>query len=111
MSDGDVKVENDFTLPNKKLTQVTTNIMVRDGCTVIIGGLIREQLTTTTTQVPVLGNLPLVGFAFRQTKETIERREVLVLITPRIVYEPGTCQEGSKRPASSCAARTPMPTR
>ncbi len=94
LSDGDVKVENDFTLPNKEITQVTTNIMVRDGCTVIIGGLIREQLATTTTQVPVLGNLPLVGFAFRQSNETIERREVIVLITPRIVYEPGMCQEG-----------------
>ncbi|MEN6407020.1 MAG: hypothetical protein ABFC77_11175 [Thermoguttaceae bacterium] len=100
LSDGDVKVDTSgtsvVTLPNKELTQVTTNIMVRDGCTVVIGGLIREQLTNQTTQVPVLGSLPWVGFAFRQTKETTERREVLVLITPRIVYEPGTCQEGAK---------------
>lgn len=96
LSDGDVKVENDFTLPNKTLTQVTTNVMVRDGCTVIIGGLIKEQLTSTTSQVPLLGSLPLVGFAFRQTNEKTERHEVLVLITPRIVYEPGTCREGAK---------------
>ena len=96
LSDGDVKVENNFTLPNKTITQVTTNIMVRDGCTVIIGGLIKEELTTTTTQIPVLGNLPVVGFAFRQSDEKTERHEVLVLITPRIVYEPGTCQEGEK---------------
>jgi hypothetical protein len=46
--------------------------------------------------VPVLGNLPFVGFAFRQTTETTERREVVVLITPRIVYEPGSCQEGER---------------
>ncbi|MEN6556764.1 MAG: hypothetical protein ABFC54_01160 [Thermoguttaceae bacterium] len=100
LSDGDVKVDTSgtsvVTLPNKELTQVTTNIMVRDGCTVVIGGLIREQLINQTTQVPVLGSLPWVGFAFRQTKQTTERREVLVLITPRIVYEPGTCQEGAK---------------
>jgi len=97
LSDGDVKVDTSgITLPNKELTQVTTNIMVRDGCTVVIGGLIREQLTSVTQQVPVLGNLPVVGFAFRQSKETTERREVLVLITPRIIYEPGTCQEGQK---------------
>jgi type IV pilus assembly protein PilQ len=95
LSDGEVTVEpSGVTLPNKRLTGVTTNIMVRDGCTVVIGGLIHEQLTNSTTQVPVLGNLPLVGFAFRQTTETTTRQEVLVLITPRIVYEPGTCQEG-----------------
>ena len=96
LSDGSVEVKEGFTLPNKETTQVTTNIMVRDGCTVIIGGLMKEQLLNTTTQVPLFGNLPLVGFVFRNTTETIERREVLVLITPRIVYEPGTCQEGNK---------------
>ena len=96
LSDGTVELKGGFTLPNKNITQTTTNIMVRDGCTVIIGGLIHEQLTTTTTQLPLLGNLPLVGFAFRQSTETTERREVLVLITPRIVYEPGSCQEGEK---------------
>jgi len=96
LSDGSVEVVNNFTLPNKEVTQVTTNIMVRDGCTVIIGGLMRENLATSTSQIPVVGNLPLVGFLFRSKQETIERREVLVLITPHIVYEPGTCREGEK---------------
>ncbi len=96
MSDGDVKTENGFTLPNKTITQVTTNVMVHDGCTVIIGGLMRDQLVTSTQQVPFFGSLPVIGVCFRNTDETIERYEVLVLITPRIVYEPGTCQEGEK---------------
>ncbi len=96
LSDGEVILEGDFTLPNKRITQVTTNVMIRDGCTVIIGGLIKEQLTNTTTQVPFFGSLPVVGIAFRQTTETTERHEVLVLITPRIVYEPGSCKEGKQ---------------
>jgi type IV pilus assembly protein PilQ len=96
LSDGSVKTESGFTLPEKQVTQVTTNIMVRDGCTVVIGGLTRENLATTTAQVPLLGNLPLVGFLFRSSTETTERHEVLVLITPHIVYEPGTCQEGEQ---------------
>ena len=96
LSDGDVKTENGVTLPNKTITQVTSNIMVRDGCTVIIGGLIKDQLVTNTSQVPFFGSLPVIGIAFRNTDETIERHEVLVLITPRIVYEPGSCQEGEK---------------
>jgi len=96
LSDGTVEVKGGFTLPNKEITQVTTNIMVRDGCTVVIGGLMRENLSTTTNQVPVLGNLPLVGFCFRSSSETTERREVLVLITPQIVYEPETCEQGDQ---------------
>jgi type IV pilus assembly protein PilQ len=96
LSDGDVKTENGVTLPNKTITQVTTNVMVKDGCTVIIGGLMRDQMVTSTQQVPFFGSLPLVGVCFRNTDETIERYEVLVLITPRIVYEPGSCEEGEK---------------
>ena len=96
LSSGDVIVKDGFTLPNSEITQVTTNIMVRDGCTVVIGGLIREELTTTTTQIPLFGSLPWIGAAFRNKTEGTERYEVLVLITPRIVYEPDTCREGDK---------------
>jgi type IV pilus assembly protein PilQ len=81
-------VEGGFTLPDKDVTKVTTNIMVRDGYTIVIGGLMREDLSTTTNQIPVAGNLPLVGFLFRNKTETIEKREILVLVTPHIVREP-----------------------
>lgn len=96
LSDGNVDTSSGFTLPNKEITQVTTNVMVRDGCTVVIGGLMRNNLATDTAQIPLFGNLPLVGFLFRSKSETTERREVMVLLTPHIVYEPGTCQEGVK---------------
>ena len=97
LSTGSVDTSNpNFTLPNKETTQVTTNIMVRDGCTVIIGGLIRDELQTTGTQVPFLGSLPWVGVAFRSRNETLQRREIIVLITPHIVYEPETCREGQQ---------------
>jgi type IV pilus assembly protein PilQ len=94
LSDGSVEVVNNFTLPNKTVTEVTTNIMVRDGCTVVIGGLMKEQLTNTTSAVPLLGSMPWVGPLFRNKTENIQRQEVIVLITPRIVYEPGSCREG-----------------
>lgn len=95
LSDGAVKTESGFTLPEKEVTQVTTNIMVRDGCTVVIGGLMRENLAVARQQVPFVGNLPLVGFLFRSSTETTERREVIVLITPHIVYEQGAAQAGA----------------
>jgi type IV pilus assembly protein PilQ len=96
LSTGSVEVQQGLSLPQKQVTQVTTNVLCPDGCTVVIGGLIREDLTTSTTQIPVLGSLPWVGFAFRQKTETIDRNEIIVLITPRIVSEPFMCQEGQK---------------
>ncbi|MFH1921273.1 MAG: secretin and TonB N-terminal domain-containing protein [Planctomycetota bacterium] len=97
LSTGSVDTSNpNFTLPNKETTQVTTNVMVRDGCTVVIGGLMRDELETTAKQVPFFGSLPVVGVAFRSRNETLKRREILVLITPHIVYEPESCEEGEK---------------
>lgn len=95
LSKGDVEVKGNFTLPFKETTEVTTNVMVRDGCTVVIGGLMREELADTRNQIPLLGNLPWVGPAFRSSNQKTERFEILVLITPHIVYEPGTCTEGN----------------
>lgn len=96
LSTGTVTVQQGLTLPNKSLTQVTTNVMCTDGCTVVIGGLIREDLKTTTNQIPLLGSLPYLGVAFRQKTENIDRNEIIVLITPKIVSDPMMSQEGQK---------------
>lgn len=96
LSTGVVRLDQGLTLPDKEVTQVTTNVMCRDGSTVIIGGLIREDLSKTMRQIPGLGNLPLLGFLFRQKTEGIDRREIIVLITPRIVREPFDTAEGEQ---------------
>jgi type IV pilus assembly protein PilQ len=96
LSTGQVKLQGGFTLPEKDVTQVTTNVMIRDGATVIIGGLMREDLTSNTTQIPYLGSLPGVGFLFRQKSDETVRSEILVLITPHIIYDAEACAEGSK---------------
>lgn len=87
LSTGQVVTTGAFTLPEKTLTQVTTNVMCPDGCTVIIGGLMRENLQSDVSQVPLLGSMPLVGPLFRHREDQIRREEILVLITPRIVYD------------------------
>lgn len=81
-------------VPSKTLTQVTTNIQCQDGHTVIIGGLMQEELQTNSSQVPVVGSLPVVGALFRNRTERIVRREILVLVTPRIIYDDASSQEG-----------------
>jgi type IV pilus assembly protein PilQ len=94
LSTGNVRLVGNFTLPDKRVTQVTTNIMVQDGCTVIIGGLLRDEMSSTATQIPLFGSLPVIGPVFRQNSETLGRQEILVLITPRIIYEPDSCCRG-----------------
>jgi len=88
LSTGEVKLVGSFALPEKSTTQVTTNIMCGDGCTLVIGGLIREDVTDITSQIPLVGSIPGIGAAFRNRRETITRNEIIVLITPRVVYDP-----------------------
>lgn len=96
LSTGSVDVQQGLSLPQKAVTQVTTNVLCPDGCTVVIGGLIREDLTNNRSQIPFFGNVPYVGWLFRQTTQGIDRNEIIVLITPRIVSEPFMAQEGMR---------------
>lgn len=83
-------------LPNSETTEVTTNVMVRDGTTVVLGGLISEETVESIDRVPFLGAIPLVGAAFRNKTESLQRNELIVLITPRIVTDPEAAIEGEK---------------
>jgi type IV pilus assembly protein PilQ len=96
LSTGSVSIQGNLTLPNKETTQVTSNIMVRDGATVVIGGLIREDLTNNTTQIPLIGSAPWIGPLFRQKRETTGRTETIVLITPKIVSEEKASRNGEE---------------
>jgi type IV pilus secretin PilQ/predicted competence protein len=72
-------------LPSETTTEVTTNVMIENGDTIVIGGLIDEKIETVVKQVPFFGTIPVIGWLFRQTIESVERREVIVLLTPHIV--------------------------
>jgi type IV pilus assembly protein PilQ len=66
---------------------VTTNVIVENGGTVVIGGFARESDVQTQDRVPFLGDLPYVGFLFKTTTKNQSRSELLVFITPRIVSD------------------------
>ena len=75
-------------LPTETTTELQTNILVKDGETVVIGGLFRDVVTTSRSQVPILGDIPFVGGLFRGTSDATQRQEVMVLLTPHIIVEP-----------------------
>jgi type II secretory pathway component GspD/PulD (secretin) len=60
-------------------------IRVKNGETVIIGGLIQDKVNKTNRQIPVLGDIPLVGKIFRGTFQSKQRVELIIFLTPTIV--------------------------
>jgi len=75
---------------NPEVRSTKTTVRVKDGETMVLGGLIRKQYSTVITKLPVLGDIPFFGALFRHKSQTPGRdRELLVFITPRIVKDSG----------------------
>ena len=72
-------------LPSETTTEVTTRVIIRDGESIFIGGLIRDRKEKTVEQIPILGSIPLIGPLFRNTTDSVSRTETVVMITPHIV--------------------------
>lgn len=81
------------TLPDETSAELVTNIIVKDGETIAIGGLFRDVTTTTKTQIPVLGDLPVIGAVFRGSADSVRSEEVIVLLTPHIITKNSQANE------------------
>lgn len=68
---------------------VTTSIVVWDGATVVMGGLIREEMVTMEDKVPILGDIPLLGALFRSKGERSQKQNLLIFVTARLVDPAG----------------------
>ncbi|MDO8662292.1 MAG: secretin N-terminal domain-containing protein [Candidatus Omnitrophota bacterium] len=76
----------DFTFHNPEIRSTKTTVCVKDGETVVLGGLIRNQKSTIITKLPILGDIPILGALFRHKNQSPDnQRELLVFITPHIV--------------------------
>ena len=91
-------IVNGNPVPEINERRVDTTLRVADGEAVVIGGLIRRNTNKTINKMPILGDLPVVGFLFRnETTDTIET-EVVIMVTPRIASEKGTEPAGYRAP-------------
>lgn len=68
---------------------VTTSIVIWDGQTVVMGGMIREELTTVNDKIPLLGDIPLLGRLFRSEGEYSQKKNLLIFVTARLVDPAG----------------------
>jgi general secretion pathway protein D len=76
-------------LPRFNVRQVVSTINVWDGQTVVLGGLLSETVTTLKDQVPVLGDLPLVGRLFRNESKSTAKKNLLIFVTPLLIDPAG----------------------
>ncbi|MCC7518225.1 MAG: hypothetical protein IT578_03460 [Verrucomicrobiae bacterium] len=80
-----------FTIPqpvfNKR--QITTSVIIWDGQTVVLGGLIREDTTKTNDKIPLLGDIPLLGRFFQSKVDSSSKRNLIIFLTARIVDPSG----------------------
>jgi general secretion pathway protein D len=74
--------QNDIIL-NK--TEASTSLVVQDGHTIIIGGLIREDTTKTRSGIPWLSRIPVLGYLFGNTVDDESRTEIIILLTPHVI--------------------------
>jgi type IV pilus assembly protein PilQ len=83
-----------ITIPDENTNELTTNVLIRDGSTIVLGGLFQEKTTIGRKQVPGLGDIPIVGAAFRGHDDAIDRSEIIFMITPTIVNDNILLEEG-----------------
>ena len=79
--------------PTFNVNSADTTVAVRTGQTVVIGGLIREGETDTFSRVPILGDLPLIGFLFSNTVKERVQRELMIFLTPIVAFTSAQLEE------------------
>ncbi len=67
--------------------RISTQVLARNGETIVLGGIFQQQQLNTVSKVPVLGDIPFVGYFFRNTSDFTEKKELLIFVTPKIVTE------------------------
>ena len=67
--------------------EITTQVLLDNGETVVIGGVFEQQESKRITKVPFFGDVPMIGWAFRKSESFDRKRELLIFLTPRILSE------------------------
>lgn len=80
----------DTNAPVIDIRQASSIVRVRDGATIVMGGLVQDSATTTRRKIPILGDIPFLGKAFSGEYKNSERSELVFFLTPRIVHDAAT---------------------
>jgi general secretion pathway protein D len=91
--------------------EVLTTVTVPNGQIIVLSGLIREDRTKVVRKIPLLGDIPLIGFLFRRTVDQTERTNLLIFVRPRLVEKGGEAAMNADLEARSGISSTNQPAR
>ncbi len=74
--------------PSTSTRSVKSTVTVRDQQSIVLGGLIRDRLSETVNKVPLLGDIPILGYLFKKTDKTVLKQNLLIVLTPYIIKDP-----------------------
>jgi len=74
-------------IPSIDTRQVTTQVLVDNGDTIVLGGIYETETRNQIDKVPLLGDLPIIGYLFKHTLESVEKQELLIFVTPKILKD------------------------
>ena len=98
---GDTLLNTSQVGPTTTKRSAKTSVLVKSGDTLVLGGMMQETYTTSNSQVPILGDIPLLGRLFKFKSVQRQKTNLLLLLTPNIIREPGqmvtTSQEQQKK--------------
>mgnify|MGYP003494188001 CR=1 FL=1 len=67
--------------------RITTQVLVDNGETIVLGGIYQQQTVKTVAKIPVLGDIPYAGVLFRRNYDKTEKKELLIFVTPKIIND------------------------
>ena len=85
------------------LRRIDTHVMIPSGNTLVLGGLVQDDVRKSNSKVPLLGDIPVLGYAFRSDSQSRQKNNLLIFITPTIV------QDSDYQPTKSDFLKTPPP--
>ena len=85
VSDGTTRLEGGFIIPDQTTQELVTNIIVESGQTVVLGGLFKEDTQVGRSQLPFLGDIPIIGAAFKGQDDLLQRSEVIFMVKTTIM--------------------------
>jgi DNA uptake protein ComE-like DNA-binding protein len=112
----DLKISSDaFSAPGGRAVTQTTrrstenSVLVQDGQTVVIGGLIQESEESTDYGIPFLKDIPVLGHLFKTTSVTTNKRELVIFLTPHVAEDPAEVKRTTQRVSDDLQQLSPLP--
>jgi len=101
---GEIEIDGNL-VPEITKRELNATVAVEDRSTIVLGGLILSRNAVTETKVPLLGDIPIIGFLFKLKAKTVQRSELVVLLTPYVLMTPAEARAESTRMYSANSSK------